>query len=576
MLWNLAIVWLSSCCFCQLGTQVLAARLQEHNEDSVSQGPTLPPVPKEERFAIKRLPIEFLIDEEAEVLKDDTPEGGTHWFCVKIRLLPEDGGDKYAVFAKRLGDQSQSSRPRYRVSLQPEAVGESDGPPSVDGASFLMDMEDLTSKTKEPTPYSRDPSMLKFIEKHLDEDHFCHQKAGVYVRFSDLQAFVHERLTKSTGESHVSPDKEKDVLERHIEKWNKEWARPARSGGNTKGCKTRRECSGFHVTYFKMPSGLQAKIDASLSENWDEFYETHGAGIAGTTGAHFVAGNRGYRYPDFGGEKLQLLFSSEDLKEFEKELADVVRQRPDVREKFGDHPEVDYQHRLWRYGPDFSVKGGIWHRDTCPFGIGGGVPQGGWQLTSVYVLYADNMDLSQSGTRLKDRFGKTHEMPCLPGTANIMRSGENDPFSPWHAGPVLKKVNESRPAYRVMLQSKMLFSPSKKRYTAGAERWGALGISELPQVACVPCVQKEALAEWFANVSQALAWGASESNAVGSEAYPINAQRAWARTEEMANFLGFQGGFLPHFAAPPVDVQDENLVTPSQMEPKDATEPDVN
>merc|ERR1719400_1591577 len=115
-----------------------------------------------------------------------------------------------------------------------------------------------------------------------------------------------------------------------------------------------------------------------------------------------------------------------------------------------------------------------------------------------------------------------------------------------------------------MMQSKMLFSPTKKRYVAGAEQWGALGMAALPQVANVPCAQKEALARWFANFSQALAWGASESNAVGSEAYPVNAQRAWARTEELAKYLGFQGGFLPHFAAPPVDVEDENEVPLSE------------
>merc|ERR550539_246385 len=419
----------------------------------------LPPVPKEEQFELKRLPIEFLVDESAAVLHEDGPEGGTHWFCVKIRLLPEDGGDKYAVFVKRLGDRAPNARSRYRVSLVPEAEGESEGQPSVDGDSFLMDIQDATAKT-ESSPYVRDPSMAAFVEKHADEDDFCHKQDGVYVRFSELQAFVHERMTKFTGESDLGPEgraKEKDVLETHIEQWNQEWARPARAGGNTNGCKTRKECSGFHVTYFKMPGGLQAKVEDRLRQNWDDFYETYGAGIAGTTGAHFVAGNRGYRFPDFGGEKLQLLFPiSSELREYEEALADTVRRRADVREKFGDRPDVDFQHRLWRYGPNFSVKGGLWHRDTCPFGIGGSVPRESWQLTSVYVLYADNMDLSSSGTRLKDRFGITHDMPCLPGTANIMRSGENDPLSPWHAGPVLKKVNASLPAYRVMLQSKMV------------------------------------------------------------------------------------------------------------------------
>jgi len=517
-------------------------------------------VSNETRFRIKRLPIEFLVDEAAPSLCNDCSETGSQWFCVKIRLLPEDGGDKYAVFAKRPGDRPQDGKTRYRVSLLPEEEGGSDGQPSADGGSFLMSVED-TAVGRELSPYARDPVAASFIqEQHASEDKICHRQGGIYVSFADVQLFVHERLTKSMGEIPVEPgedEKAKDGLERHIEKWNREWARPARAGGRHNGCTTRKECSGYHVSYYKIPSGLQEKIDKRLRDNWDEFYHAHGAGMAGTTGAHFLAGNSGYRHPDVGGDKLELLFpDNADMQEFERAMADVVTQRADVREKFGDHPGIDFQHRLWRFGPDFPLRGGVWHRDTCPFGIGGGVPQESWQLTSVYVLYADNMDLSRSGTRLKDRFGKTHDMPCIPGTANIMRSGENDPFSPWHAGPVLKKVNVSRPAYRVMMQSKMLLTRAKKRYVAGAERWGALGIPELPLVPLGR--QRQTLVEWFANLSQALAWGASECNALGSEAYPINAQRAWARTEELADFLGFQGGFLPHFAAPPVHVEEEN------------------
>ena len=36
------------------------------------------------------------------------------------------------------------------------------------------------------------------------------------------------------------------------------------------------------------------------------------------------------------------------------------------------------QHRLWRFGPNFDpkTKGGIWHKDTCPFGINGANPEG--------------------------------------------------------------------------------------------------------------------------------------------------------------------------------------------------------
>merc|ERR1719382_1491693 len=263
---------------------------------------------------------------------------------------------------------------------------------------------------------------------------------------------------------------------------------------------------------------------------------------------------------------MQLLFPNEaDLKEYEDSLARVVRNRADVIQKLGENAEIDFQHRLWRYGPDFSVRGGIWHRDTCPFGIGGGVPDGAWQLTSVYVLYADNLDLSGSGTRLKDRFGKTHEMPCVVGTTNVMRSGENDPVSPWHAGPVLKKVDSTKPAYRVMMQTKLIVSRPAVQKPAGAEKWGPLGIQELPIISpSSRWAEKAVLKKWFYNVSQAIGWGASESNAVGSEAYPINAQRAWSRTEELAHFFGFQGNFLPTFAKPPVDVEDDNAEEPHE------------
>lgn len=102
----------------------------------------------------------------------------------------------------------------------------------------------------------------------------------------------------------------------------------------------------------------------------------------------------------------------------------------------------------------------------------------------------------------------------------------------------------------------MILSKPATAVPAGAEQWGPLGIPELQRVPV--CAEKALLIEWFAKLSQALAWGASESNAIGSEAYPVNAQRAWARTEELANFFGFQGGFLPHFATPPVDIQDAN------------------
>ena len=155
----------------------------------------------------------------------------------------------------------------------------------------------------------------------------------------------------------------------------------------------------------------------------------------------------------------------------------------------------------------------------------------------------------KSGTRLKDRFDEPHNMPCVPGTANVIRSGENDQYSPWHAGPLLEKVDPSKPAYRMMLQSKMVLSRADHSPPEHAEVWGGLGGKPLPKVQ--PSEEKEALKAWFAHINQALGWGASTSNAVGSEAYPPDARRAWLRVEELAHFFGFQRGFLPEFEAPP-------------------------
>ena len=46
------------------------------------------------------------------------------------------------------------------------------------------------------------------------------------------------------------------------------------------------------------------------------------------------------------------------------------------------------QHRLWRFGPNFDpkTKGGIWHKDTCPFGINGANPEGSLMFTTVCRL----------------------------------------------------------------------------------------------------------------------------------------------------------------------------------------------
>lgn len=81
----------------------------------------------------------------------------------------------------------------------------------------------------------------------------------------------------------------------------------------------------------KISPPLQEKIKKRLLYSFDDFYETHGAGIAGTTAAHFVAGNRGFRFPDYGGDKLRNIFPNEtDLREYEASISSIVRTRKDI------------------------------------------------------------------------------------------------------------------------------------------------------------------------------------------------------------------------------------------------------
>jgi hypothetical protein len=47
--------------------------------------------------------------------------------------------------------------------------------------------------------------------------------------------------------------------------------------------------------------------------NWDMFYGGEDSGNSGTTGANFIAGNTGYRFPDYGKELLDTLFGEDDM-----------------------------------------------------------------------------------------------------------------------------------------------------------------------------------------------------------------------------------------------------------------------
>ena len=89
-------------------------------------------------------------------------------------------------------------------------------------------------------------------------------------------------------------------------------------------------------------------------------------------------------------------------REYERHIAATLRNdRDDVFELFplGQEIELDFQHRLWRYGPELNNPMGTWHRDTSPWGIGGAVPEGSIMFTLVYILDLENVDPETAGTR---------------------------------------------------------------------------------------------------------------------------------------------------------------------------------
>ena len=91
----------------------------------------------------------------------------------------------------------------------------------------------------------------------------------------------------------------------------------------------------------------------------------------------------------------------------------MLLKRSDVNYLFGNEGEMQWQHRLWRYGPNFDpkAKGGIWHKDTCPFGINGALPENSIMFTIVYILYTENLDGPTAGTRVKDDDGTSISPP---------------------------------------------------------------------------------------------------------------------------------------------------------------------
>ena len=188
----------------------------------------------------------------------------------------------------------------------------------------------------------------------------------------------------------------------------------------------------------------------------------------------------------------------------------------------------------------------MWHKDTCPFGINGELPSGSLMFTIVYILYTENLNGPTAGTRVRDDDGPVFSLPCIAGEGNIIRSGESDANAFFHSGPLnIQKLNKTKPAYRLMLQSKAVLQAREWddafRAIPTKGNWRGLRIAPLSLKENLSAQgQLDALKTWMLDASKTLTRGVGESNAVGFEAYPINVHRAWEVTRDLCNFMGIK------------------------------------
>lgn len=351
----------------------------------------------------------------------------------------------------------------------------------------------------------------------------------------------------------------------------------------------------MEVSLFTPPEGVRDRLRQRILDNADSFFGDAGAGKAGTTGASFIAGNVGLGNRNQGQNLMEVLFpldgeyqvnasqnlvdgdytgmakddrrtslgeattnsndggaSSADLRAFEQSMKETIEARSDVQYMFGGIDDMDFQfqHRLWRFGPvfDSKSKGGIWHKDTCPFGINGALPEGSIMFTLVYILYTENLDFPTAGTRVKDEKGNIFQLPCEAGRGNMIRSGEDDANTFFHSGPLnIKSADPSKPAYRIMMQSKTVVTPKGGRKKTKPQRghWRGLGIKRL-SLDEGDEAKGVRLAKWLTSASEEITYGIGESNALGSAAYPLGVVRGWSVARDLCDYLGFQTqGFLP-------------------------------
>ena len=343
----------------------------------------------------------------------------------------------------------------------------------------------------------------------------CAKASGVYVRVDKLASFVNDAVREvDTADPACAADERSRRCPRrrarlpraskHGTTNSSTWTArpPARTPRSTRPRLAVRAPRQGGVAHGDVAGGAAAHQER-LTENYDTLFGTgEGGGESGTTGAFLISGNVGFGrgqstvsgslmdliFPPAegdasdapeepihegdnyarrkGGELVGDLMTSKggkgqppDVLAYEELVKETIRRRSDFQYLYGDEGEfVQFQHRLWRYGPNFNTKkGGLWHKDTCPFGVNGAVPPGAAMYTIVYILYIENLDPPSAGTRMKDSDGSWAQLPCVAGEANIIRSGETDMHVGQHSGPLnIKKVDPSKPAYRVMMQSKAL------------------------------------------------------------------------------------------------------------------------
>ncbi len=248
------------------------------------------------------------------------------------------------------------------------------------------------------------------------------------------------------------------------------------------------------------------------------------------------------------GESYGALGDSGDMGIFEASLAEHIATRADVRSLYGKDTaamDLQFQHRLWRFGPKMdSKKGGVWHTDTCPWGTGIDTqkPPGTIMFTHVFIVHLENVDFMTAGTRLRDPLGKITQLPCEAGHGTLLRT---DVVT--HAGPLtLRAIDESKPAYRIMMQTKILVSAKGQR-TAPTQglHWPRIGMRALPLPATAAS-DTDTLKSWLEDASTILSQASDGSElAWPAGPYPLNVSRAWQCVRDLCEHMGFGTGQLP-------------------------------